>query len=69
MDERIKAYYDALVEEQSITNALADVITHKRARAHNLGKYSGLEYAIETFKSMFDLAEYAKGARDDRVDL
>ena len=67
MDERIKAYYDALVEKRN--DLLQTPYMNGYCAGLSAGKRSGLDFALEIFKSMFDLAEYAKGARDDRVDL
>jgi hypothetical protein len=65
-DERIKAYYDALWEMYLAAKWRANVklVIKKRdwRNGYDWGYLQGVDDALEIFKSMFDLAEYAEGS-------
>ena len=64
-DERIKAYYDVLWEMYRAAKEKAD-ITRDFISGYNWGYLQGVDDALETFKSMFGLAEYAEGSNDEQ---
>lgn len=62
-DERIKAYYDALWEMYLANRSKSQ--NSERSEYDRIlfaGVSQGVDDALETFKSMFDLDEYAEGS-------
>ena len=67
-DEKLKAYHDELWRAYQQAQAEAEYRALQKQSPYTylyeMGKRAGLDFAIMTLKSMFELGEYAEGSEE-----
>ena len=61
-DEKLKAYFDELWRQYQQSKRIREKIVDIDGYLYVAGECAGLDFAIETLKSMFELGEYAEGS-------